>query len=147
MRRPRDEAGAALPAGGAHLLDGAGEPAERFPVGPRLRAQGACFGLPRLAVGAGFFMKPVTLLLPCFQVGAVFGLGRQFVPARIPVPFPPEPWWSRRRPGFGPSGNGLWICRPGRGCGRSGRGEGGGWSGGVCRGCRRGRNGVPAFGG
>ena len=32
-----------------------------------------CFGLPRLAVGAGFFMKPVTLLLPCFQVGAVFG--------------------------------------------------------------------------
>ena len=54
-------------------------------------ARRARFGLPRLAVGAGFFMKPVTLLLPCFQVGAVFGLGRQFVPARIPVPFPPEP--------------------------------------------------------
>ena len=118
MRRPRGEAGAAgalaapgafsaswastsadaggatLPAGDAHLLDGAGEPAECFPVGPRLPAQGACFGLPRLAVGAGFFMKPVTLLLPCFQVGAVFGLGRQFIPARIPVPFPPEPSMS-----------------------------------------------------
>ena len=39
-------------------------------------------------------MKPVTLLLPCFQVGAVFGLGRQFIPARIPVPFPPEPSMS-----------------------------------------------------
>ena len=51
----------------------AGEPAERFPVGPGLGAQGARFGLPRFAVGAGFLMKPVTLFLPRFKAGAIFG--------------------------------------------------------------------------
>ena len=45
----------ALPAGGAHLFDDAGKPADGFPV------------------GSGVFAKRLYLRLPCFAIGPAFG--------------------------------------------------------------------------
>ena len=65
-----------LAAGGTHLLDDAGEPAERFPVGPGLCAQGARFGLPRLAVGAGFGARRLAVGTSFGAVGVSFSAQR-----------------------------------------------------------------------
>ena len=70
-RNPADLRDFRLPSGGAHLLDDAGKPADRFPVGSRVFAKRPHLRLPRLAVGSALVADALVLRLPSLAVGLV----------------------------------------------------------------------------